>query len=200
MNFSIFFSSTSKMCDDFRFSRNLSLQICFCIVAISILECRNCLMYIQDSVPFSEYCLIMCLGWYCQIVARNALLFTVYIESYVLVPMFVIGLIEIQFYVYLTLIRHRFRLLNKLLLHFGEILHSDANVNSSHNSNTKKGKNIHFSSARKIIRTKSHSFEYFRNGNNSISSSYLFKKPSLDSSRYGLTFYPFVQYLQMLNI
>lgn len=46
----------------FHSNRKISLQICLCISAISFFEWRNCLMYIQDSVPFSEYCLIMCLG------------------------------------------------------------------------------------------------------------------------------------------
>lgn len=44
------------------FNRNVMLQICICIVTISFLEWRNCLMYIQDSVPFSEYCIFMCLS------------------------------------------------------------------------------------------------------------------------------------------
>lgn len=42
--------------------RNVLLQICICISALTLLEWRNCLMYIQDSVPFSEYCLMICLG------------------------------------------------------------------------------------------------------------------------------------------
>lgn len=62
---------------DFHF-RNVSLQICACIVVLSILEWRNCLMYIQDSVPFSEYCLVMCLGWW-QILDSNTLFWFIYI-------------------------------------------------------------------------------------------------------------------------
>lgn len=42
--------------------RNVLLQICICMSAIGLLEWRNCLMYIQDSVAFSEYCLMICLG------------------------------------------------------------------------------------------------------------------------------------------
>lgn len=42
--------------------RCVFLQIVACMAAITLLEWRNCLMYIQDSVPFSEYCLVICLG------------------------------------------------------------------------------------------------------------------------------------------
>lgn len=58
-SFSPFMNKTLR---SFLFHRNVSLQMCFAIVLISFFESQNCLMYIQDSVPFSEYCLIMCLG------------------------------------------------------------------------------------------------------------------------------------------
>lgn len=47
---------------DFHQTRNVFIQICVCLASISLLEWRNCLMHIQDSVPFSEHCIIMCLG------------------------------------------------------------------------------------------------------------------------------------------
>lgn len=55
--------------------RNVFLQICFCLVSISLLEWRNCLMHIQDSVPFSEHCIIMCLGKQKNIFSRNKIPF-----------------------------------------------------------------------------------------------------------------------------
>lgn len=56
----------------FPFIRNVCLQVCFFITALSILECCNCLMYIQESVSFSYYCLIMCLG---KKFSRNLILY-----------------------------------------------------------------------------------------------------------------------------
>lgn len=106
---------------------------------ISFFEWRNCLMYIQDSVPFSEYCLLMCLGEFpILFVALSHLpnekslrrIFILFIS----VPMYVVGIIETQFFAYLQLIRYRLCLLNKILIQFDAIVKS--NKHHSHYSLT----------------------------------------------------------------
>lgn len=87
--------------------------------------------------------------------------------------MYCIGMIETQFFAYIQLIRHRLRLLNKLLIHFRNIQHSNV-------------QNNRFVSITKVLQGKSHSFEYFQNENNTLG--YLFKKPNINSLRYGFTF------------
>lgn len=91
-----------------------------------------------------------------------------------LVPLYVIGITETQFFAYLQLIRHRLRALNKLLLHFSRIQNSDANAN-----------NTNFAT---VGQDKSYSFEYFRNEHNRFGSSHLFRNPNTNCLRYGLTF------------
>lgn len=155
----------------FIFSRNAVLQICFCIVMISFFEWRNCIMYIQDSVPFSEYCLLMCLGAFLSsrfIVRKKNLYQNVVFIS---VPMYVIGIIETQFFAYLQLIRYRLSLLNKILIQFGKIGNSDK-------------KHSHYpTTVDEVTQIKSNSFEYFVNNNNPFASNEMFKAPSVHCIR-----------------
>lgn len=88
---------------------------------------------------------------------------------FVSVPMYVIGIIETQFYAYLQLIRYRLCLINELL----------AKMSTDNKSNV-----IHrIPMLSKVIQIKSNSFEYFANKASRIN---VFKSPSVNCSRFGI--------------
>lgn len=73
-------------------------------------------MYIQDTVPFSDYCLVMCIG------AQSSQFYQIQRKknqpnsiAHFAVPMFVIGTTEVQFFAYLQLIRNRLVHLNGII-------------------------------------------------------------------------------------
>lgn len=83
------------------------------------------------------------------------------------VPMYVIGMIETQFFAYLQLIRYRFCLLNKLLVHFGEMINSNKN-------------NKQIATFDKATQIKSDKFEYFINDNNICCMNVVYKYPTVN--------------------
>lgn len=95
--------------------------------------------------------------------------------------MYVIGIIETQFFAYLQLIRRRLSLLNirlsllnKRLIQFGKI------VNENKNHTNFPG------TVDEVTQINSNSFEYFVSRNNPIGMNEMFKTPSVNCTRYIL--------------
>lgn len=87
--------------------------------------------------------------------------------------MYVIGIIETQFFAYLQLIRHRLYLLNKLLIHLGKIGNPNkTNINNNFPTPVDE-----------VTQIKSNSFEYFLSKNNSLAMNEMFKSPSVICTR-----------------
>lgn len=76
-------------------SRNINIGLILIIATFSTLEYFNCLMFIQESMPYNQYCIIMCL-----------------------VPYIVNCITEIQFIAYMQLLGNRLKLINNFLSHF----------------------------------------------------------------------------------
>lgn len=85
------------------------------------------------------------------------------------VPLYVIGITEIQFFAYLQLIRYRLYLLNKLLIGFGNVANSKEKCNDNN-----------LKSVYDIMQTKSYWLEHSLGQNKGDSSKNTFKTPNVN--------------------
>lgn len=94
----------------------------------------------------------MCLGWFLfsELIDFDPCFdrYNVWFFLLVAVPMFVIGIIETQFFAYLQLIRFRLQLLNNLLTRIAEMANFTKNASK-------------FATANEVARMKFYSFKYF---------------------------------------
>lgn len=101
------------------------------IATFSTLEYFNCLMFIQSSMPYNQYCIIMCL-----------------------VPYIVNCITEIQFIAYMQLLKNRLKLINNFLGQFRESAYVNAEKCTMRNFNIPSRPVVNKSSTIREIRDK----------------------------------------------
>lgn len=113
------------------FYRNIKISLMLIIATFSTLEYFNCLMFIQSSMPYNQYCIIMCL-----------------------VPYIVNCITEIQFIAYMELLKNRLKLINNFLGQFHESAYVNAESCPKRNFNKPAWEVVNKSFTIKEIRDK----------------------------------------------